>query len=96
MSTAVAPTMPVIPTLDADEYDMYRCECGGRIEAAARLWFNVTKGADGQPTLEIYGVAYEDCTVSCDGCGKDAPADLDLAITDAVVATDADLTGMEL
>lgn len=77
--------------------DEFACEeCGGTLEAAAPLWFNVFRRPDGTPGVEVYGVGVEASTVSCADCGRDAGAHLDQLITDAMCPFDAALKGMEV
>lgn len=77
--------------------DQFACEeCGGTLEAAAPLWFNVRRGPGGAPVLDVYGVGVEASTVSCADCGRDAGETLDRLITDAMCPFDGALKGMEV
>ncbi|MFJ5233978.1 hypothetical protein ACIQBJ_29255 [Kitasatospora sp. NPDC088391] len=75
--------------------DEFGCEfCGGKLEAAAPLWFNVSRREDGSPYLDVYGVGVEASTVSCADCGQAAGEYLDRLITDAMCPFDSALTGI--
>ncbi|WP_327065955.1 hypothetical protein [Kitasatospora sp. NBC_01302] len=93
--TALVADLPD-PEISASE-DEFACEdCGGLIEAAAPLWFNITRRADGTPALDVYGVGIEAATISCADCGRDAGDHLNRLITDAMCPIDAALTGLEV
>ncbi|MCX4751460.1 hypothetical protein OG455_39180 [Kitasatospora sp. NBC_01287] len=77
--------------------DRFTCEyCGGKIEASAPMWFNVTRQADGTPLLDIYGVGAESASVSCEDCGRDADTEIYRAISNAMCPADNYLSGMVL
>ncbi|WP_031066998.1 hypothetical protein [Streptomyces sp. NRRL WC-3742] len=77
--------------------DEFGCEdCGGVLEAAAPLWFEVYRRADGTPGLYAHGVGVEAATVSCKDCGRDAGDHLDRLITDAMEPWDNALSGLEV
>ncbi|MFD0400142.1 hypothetical protein ACFVHI_18930 [Kitasatospora sp. NPDC127121] len=86
-----------VPDLDIAADDEFACEdCGGKLEAAAPLWFNVRRRPDGTPVLDVYSVGIESSTVSCDDCGRAAGVRLHRLITDAMCPFNAALRGMEV
>ncbi|KOV10162.1 hypothetical protein ADK60_38605 [Streptomyces sp. XY431] len=97
-STAVAQQFTeIVADYDRAATDEFPCVyCGGRLEAAAPLWFNVRRGPGGTPVLDVYGVGVESSTVSCAECGRGASIEMDRLITDAICPWDGALTGMEV
>ncbi|MFC8717594.1 hypothetical protein [Kitasatospora sp. NPDC057198] len=84
------------PEVTASE-DEFGCEfCGGVLEAAAPLWFEIYRRPDGTPGVYVYGVGVESSTVSCKECGQAAGDHLDRLITSAMAPFDAALTGTEV
>ncbi|WP_328953654.1 hypothetical protein [Kitasatospora purpeofusca] len=87
----------IVADYDTAASDEYPCAyCGGKLEAAAPLWFNVRRGPDGTPVLDVYGVGIESSTVSCAECGREASIEMDRKITTAMGPWDDALSGMEV
>ncbi|MFE2104428.1 hypothetical protein ACFXAF_00935 [Kitasatospora sp. NPDC059463] len=81
-------------TASADEFG---CEdCGGVLESAAPLWFEIYRRPDGTPGVYVYGVGIEGSTVSCKECGRAAGDHVARLVTDAMVPWDAALKGLEV
>ncbi|MGW2539373.1 hypothetical protein ACWC5I_00495 [Kitasatospora sp. NPDC001574] len=79
------------------DHDEFGCEdCGGVLESAAPLWFEIYRRPDGAPGVYVYGVGIESSTVSCKECGRAAGDHVARLVTGAMEPWDAALKGLEV
>ncbi|MFE3579089.1 hypothetical protein [Streptomyces vinaceus] len=62
-----------------------RKSCDGVMEASAKGWLNLDRGADGEPVLSIFGFSEVDYEVLCSECGTTAGEELEHAVGSILV-----------